>query len=132
MLLDFSQKSELLGLARIARALQTVAAPLGVDSFLMGAAARDLMVLQAHGIEVRRATEDVDSAVMVRDWNAYEALRSGLIAAGRFSPRQGPALHRLRHESGLPLDIVPFGGVERQTVPLLGRPIKARCSIALV
>lgn len=50
---------------------------------------------------------------MVRDWQAYDALRSALIESGEFSARPGPATHRLRHGSGLPLDIVPFGGVER-------------------
>jgi predicted nucleotidyltransferase len=67
----------------------------------------------AHGIEPTRATEDVDFATMVRDWQAYDALRTALIASGEFSARPGPATHRLRHTNGLPLDIVPFGGIER-------------------
>ena len=48
MSLDFSRKTELLGLARMVRDLQAVAEPLGVEFFLMGAAARDLMVIHAH------------------------------------------------------------------------------------
>lgn len=114
MSLDFSQKAELLGLAHVVRALQAVAGLLGVEFFLMGAAARDLMVQHAHGVVARRATEDVDFAVMVPDWKAYEVLRSGLIAGGEFSAHPGRATHRLRHASGLPLDIIPFGGVEQQ------------------
>ncbi len=110
---DFSDKAELLGLARLVRALRRVAEPLGVEFFMIGAAARDLMVRYAHGVETSRATQDADFAVMVRDWSTYEALRSGLIARGEFSARSGPATHRLRHASGYPLDIVPFGGVER-------------------
>lgn len=113
MSLDFSAKPELRGLAQVAGALQAVAAPLGVEFFLMGAAARDLILRHAHGIEASRATEDVDFAVMVRDWQAYDTLRTALIASGAFSARPGPAMHRLRHTSGLPLDIVPFGGVEQ-------------------
>jgi predicted nucleotidyltransferase len=113
MSLDFSAIPELHGLARVVSALQSVAAPLGVEFFLMGAAARDLILRHAHGIEAPRATEDVDFAVMVRDWQVYDALRTALIASGEFSARPGPATHRLRHMSGLPLDIVPFGGVEQ-------------------
>ena len=113
MSFDFSAKPELRGLARVAGALQAVTAPLGVEFFLVGAAARDLVLRHAHGIEAPRATEDVDFAVMVRDWRVYDALRTALIASGAFSARPGPATHRLRHTSGLPLDIVPFGGVER-------------------
>jgi predicted nucleotidyltransferase len=49
---------------------------------------------------------------MVSDWKGYESLRAALIASGDFSPRSSPAAHKLRHASGLPLDIVPFGGIE--------------------
>jgi predicted nucleotidyltransferase len=113
-LLDLSNKPELNGLSRLVRDLRAVAQPLGIPFFLMGAAARDLMVHHAHGIQARRGTEDADFAVMVPDWGTYQDLRSALIASGEFSPRPGPATHRLRHVSGMPLDIVPFGGIERR------------------
>ncbi len=110
---DFSQKTELKPLALVVSALQSVAQPAGIDFFLMGAAARDLMLRYAHNIEPSRQTEDVDFAVMLRDWEAFATLRAALIASGEFHERPGPATHRLRHRSGLPLDIVPFGGIER-------------------
>ena len=110
---DFSQKAELKPLALVVSALQSVAQPAGIDFFLMGAAARDLMLRYAHNIEPGRQTEDVDFAVMLRDWEAFAALRGALIASGDFHERPGPATHRLRHRGGLPLDIVPFGGIER-------------------
>jgi predicted nucleotidyltransferase len=113
MSLDFSGKNDLIGLARLVRALQVVADPRGIDFFLMGAAARDLMLRHAHGISAARLTEDADFAVMVRDWSAYDDLRAGLMAGGEFTARPGPATHRLRHRGGSALDIVPFGGVER-------------------
>jgi predicted nucleotidyltransferase len=112
MSLDFSTRPELDGLALVVRAVQAAAEPAGIDFCLTGAAARDLMTRYAHGIEPSRLTEDLDFAVMVRDWEAYGRLRETLIASGEFSPRPGPATHRLRHVSGLPLDIVPFGGIE--------------------
>lgn len=111
--LDFSQKRDLLPLAHVTSALQTVTVPAGVDFFLMGAAARDLMLRHAYNIEPQRLTEDVDFAVMVPDWENFEALRSSLVASGHFVSRTGPATHRLRFKDGLPLDIVPFGGIER-------------------
>lgn len=110
---NFSQKPELKPLALVVSALQSVAQPAGIDFFLMGAAARDLMLRYAHNIEPGRQTEDVDFAVMLRDWEAFATLRTALIASGEFHERLGPATHRLRHRTGLPLDIVPFGGIER-------------------
>lgn len=113
MSLDFSQKTDLLPLAQVVGALQRVAQPMAVDFFLMGAAARDVMLRYGHNIEPGRQTRDVDFAVMVPDWASFEALRVALIKGGDFLERPGPATHRLRHQSGLPLDIVPFGGIER-------------------
>lgn len=110
---DFSLKPELAPLAGIVKALKTVAAPLGSEFFLTGAAARDLTLHHAYAVPVGRQTEDVDFAVMVNDWNAFTTLRQALIDSGEFTPRPGPATHRLRHRTGLPLDIVPFGAIER-------------------
>lgn len=109
---DFSLKSELKPLALVVRSLQEVAQPAGIDFFLLGAAARDLMLRHAHNIEPSRQTEDVDFAVMLRDWSAFAILRAALITSGEFYERPGPATHRLRHRGGLPLDIIPFGGIE--------------------
>lgn len=112
MSLDFSHKADLVPLAQVVGSLQRVAGPMAVDFFLMGAAARDVMLRHGHHIEPVRQTEDVDFAVMVQDWEIFAALRTALIEGGEFSERAGPATHRLRHQSGLPLDIVPFGGIE--------------------
>jgi predicted nucleotidyltransferase len=121
---DFSQKPDLFPLAEVVQAVQMAATPLGIEFFLMGAAARDLLLLHAHGIE-GRGTEDIDFAVMVGDWDAYESLRDALIKSGQFSARPGPALHRLRHRSGPPLDMIPFGGVERADRTIAWPPDKA-------
>lgn len=110
---DFSQKLDLISLATVVQALQEVAQAHGIDYFLMGAAARDLMLQHAHNIAPSRLTEDVDFAVNVPDWPSFESLRTALLGSGQFSGIPGPAIHKLRHKaSGIPLDIVPFGGIE--------------------
>jgi predicted nucleotidyltransferase len=110
---DFSLKAELAPLAGVVKALEAVTTVIGTEFFLTGAAARDLTLHHAHGVPVGRQTEDVDFAVMVNDWNAFIRLRQALIDSGEFTPRPGSATHRLRHRAGLPLDIVPFGAIER-------------------
>lgn len=110
---DFSGNADLVPLARVANALRVAAVPPGIGFFLMGAAARELMMRFAHGIDTSRATHDADFAVMVRDWAAYEGLHAALVSSGEFIAQPGPALHRLRHSGGLAVDIVPFGGIER-------------------
>ena len=113
MLFDLSAKLELKPLAEVVSPLQLEAAKLGAPLFLMGAAARDVMLLQVYGIDTQRLTEDMDFGVMVRDWAIFESLRKALLASEAFEARSKDATHKLWHRSGHPLDIVPFGAVER-------------------
>ena len=111
---DFSSNSDLAPLARVVNALQAATARLQMDFFLMGAAARDLWLTHAYGIDIKRQTEDVDFAVMLEDWKSFDTLRESLLAGGEFIGRPGPATHSLFHRpTSWPLDIVPFGGIER-------------------
>lgn len=114
MLFNLSAKLDLQPLAQVVRPLQAVAAARDVAFFLMGAAARDVMLLHVHGVDTQRRTEDMDFGVMVQDWVAFESLRQALIDGGEFEAVSNDATHKLRHtRSNYPLDIVPFGGVER-------------------
>jgi predicted nucleotidyltransferase len=113
MSFDFSHKLDLVPLATVVQALQVIAQPLEIGYFLMGAAARDLMLQHAHNITPSRLTEDVDFAVSVPAWPSFESLRTALLGSNQFSGRPGPAIHKLRHRvTELPLDVVPFGGIE--------------------
>lgn len=106
--LDLSDRAVLGPLARLIAAVRTAASE--TPLLLVGAAARDLFLLHAHGIVLHRATEDTDLALAVRSWDEFLRLREALIAAGRFTG-DGP-LHRLWHGDQR-VDIIPFGGVER-------------------
>lgn len=114
MSFDFTNRPELSSLALVVSALEGVAAPLGCDYCVIGATARDLSLHYAYGLDVPRATEDVDFSVMVRDWDAFTSLRDSLIGSGAFAERGGVATHKLRHvATKLLIDVVPFGGIER-------------------
>ena len=78
---------------------------MGCDYCVIGATARDLSLHYAHGIDIRRATEDVDISVMVRDWDAFTRLRAGLTGSGAFAERDEAVIHKLRHVgTKLPID----------------------------
>jgi predicted nucleotidyltransferase len=108
-LLDFSRRSELGLHAAVIAKVQAAAAALAVEPLIVGAFARDLHLTFAHGIPVLRQTEDVDLAIAIRDWAMFDELRAGLLASGSFE--ESPVAHRLRH-GAIPIDLVPFGGVE--------------------
>ena len=122
MLFNFSNKPDLQPLADVVQPLQEAAAILDAPLFLMGAAARDVMLLHAYGIKTERLTQDMDFGVMVNDWAAFDALRVALISDGQFEARSKEATHKLWHRSGRPLDIVPFGGVEKPNRTLAWPP----------
>jgi predicted nucleotidyltransferase len=74
--------------------------------------ARDLLPYYAHGIRTARATEDVDLALAVADWNDFERLRESLLTSGSFEPHPKVA-HKLLYRRRMEVDFIPFGGVER-------------------
>jgi predicted nucleotidyltransferase len=110
-LLDFSQRRELALHASIVADVEAAAAPLGLAPLIVGAFARDLLLLYGHGIETQRQTEDLDFALAVPDWTAFEALQQRLILSGSFRV-SATAAHRLWHRNDFPIDLVPFGSVE--------------------
>jgi predicted nucleotidyltransferase len=106
--LDLSDRAVLGSLARLLSAVRRAAddTPL----LLVGAAARDILLVHAHGIAMQRATEDTDLALAVRDWKAFLRVRKALLASGTFTA-EGPAQRLWFGDQRL--DIMPFGGVER-------------------
>lgn len=109
-MLDFSQRPELGLHAQVIAEVQVVADALGVRPLIVGAFARDLHLVHAHQIPVVRQTEDIDLALALDSWSAFEQLRARLMASGRFAETK--SAHRLRC-GALPIDLVPFGLVER-------------------
>lgn len=86
---------------------------LGIGVFVGGAMARDIMLTHVYGQAVRRATRDVDIGLYIDSWERFTALKDRLAATGAFFAVQGKShrMHYLR-PGGIPLDLIPFGGVE--------------------
>lgn len=98
------------------RAIDNVARELGLPYVVAGAMARDIVLTNVFGIETARATQDVDFAVAVRDWEQFKIIQDRLIATGQFSPSE-KIVQRIHYRSQkntatYPVDIIPFRGVE--------------------
>jgi predicted nucleotidyltransferase len=87
-----------------------IAAQNNLPFFIIGATARDLIFEHAYGIKAPRATKDIDLAVQVANWQDFERLKSQLMATGKFTGDKQS--QRLRYHDVIPVDIVPFGGIE--------------------
>lgn len=100
----------------ILRRVDVAARELGIDYFVGGALARDLILHHVFGKETGRATRDVDLGIYIDAWLMLDALKTKLVGEGGFSI-QPKFAHRLIYQAredrfGIPLDLLPFGGVE--------------------
>src|ERR1041384_720135 len=79
--------------------------------FIVGAQARDLLLQYAYDLPVLRATNDIDFGIVVESWDEFTELRDSLVAGEKFQSHR-TMRQRLVHESGLLVDLVPFGDLE--------------------
>lgn len=112
-MLDVSDWPELRLHGAVFAEIAAAARSLEIDPLIVGAFARDLHLQYAHRIAVVRQTADVDVALAVADWTGFQTLKKRLIDSGAFAASDRAA-HALTHRAGLPLDLVPFGNVERR------------------
>lgn len=82
---------------------------LGIPFLVIGASARDLILHHVHGIEVTRATGDIDFAIQVAAWSEFQELKNRLLDMNFTESHQK---RRLVSPFGIPVDIVPFGAIE--------------------
>jgi predicted nucleotidyltransferase len=85
-------------LIMLIRTLDQVAMQLGIPYFVIGATARDILIEHVHGLETTRATRDIDFAVAVSSWEAFDRLKEQLIETGEF--QSGGQSHRLTFGEG--------------------------------
>jgi predicted nucleotidyltransferase len=101
------------GVLRVIAAVQAGAQAQGVEPMLVGAAARDLLLVHVYGQRVRRATKDVDFAVALASWEAFEQLQARLVRDHGFadepSQKQRLTFTAEGEGAGTTIDLVPFG-----------------------
>lgn len=96
-----------------------VIAGLDMPYVVVGATARDLVLHYGHGARIQRATHDVDFAIEVPDWSAFEALKGALCEQGF---RTTTAQHRFISPVDTVVDVVPFGNLEDEQASIAWPP----------
>ncbi len=108
--MDLRSRAELEYLGDLIGAIHSAAPE--TQWLLVGATARDLLTYYGHGIQVPRATEDVDLGVAVTDWTHFQDIRHRLLESDLFVEVPNVS-HQVRYQSQVRVDLIPFGGVER-------------------
>jgi predicted nucleotidyltransferase len=113
-------------LVDILKRIDAVAREQGIDYFVGGAMARDLILLHVFGKDTGRATRDLDLGICIDEWNKLAAFKASLIHGGNFTEQKKVA-HRLTYRQalnsfGIPVDLLPFGGVENANATIAWPP----------
>jgi len=102
-----------LGLVELYSDINRHAKALGIDYLVVGAMARDLVLVHGFGSEIERGTKDVDFGINVASWDEFNALTKRLLAADYNADKN--RAHRLYYMGGSDheweIDIVPFGEI---------------------
>lgn len=111
---------------RILEAVCAVTSELGLDCFVVGATARDILLTHVFNIPPGRATRDVDFAIAVESWDQFAAIKQALEKAAGFIS-SSKMMQRLDFNDGTmkisyPVDLIPFGGVEQTAGKLFWPP----------
>lgn len=97
------------------RALDPIARAAHCEYFVAGATARDLILVNVHGMRPGRATHDIDFGIAVESWDQFTRLKEHLVVTGAFTSDRR-ALQRLIYSNqaagfSIPVDLIPFRGI---------------------
>lgn len=81
------------------------------DFFVIGATARDILIRQLVNISSGRKTRDLDLAIAIPNWEAFEKVKQTLLAHGF---QKDIKMRQRFYDGDYELDIVPYGGIEKE------------------
>lgn len=101
----------LTGLVELYHEIEKHSHDLAIPYLIVGATARDIVLVHGYGAAIERGTRDIDFGIQVRTWQQFEKLKARLIESG-FAPDK-EKVHQLTttDSEGMPweIDIIPFG-----------------------
>lgn len=84
----------------------------GMNYYIIGATARDIVFSALHAQGSMRKTFDLDIAIAISDWKAFDKISEDLCSQGHFEKSKDQK-QRFRYKGVYELDIVPFGEVAK-------------------
>lgn len=118
-LLDLSGKIDSVKVSALIQ-IKRITSKERIPFFVIGATARDILLEAAHGLASKRATMDVDIAVLVESWDQFEHVKKTLTQCSNFEAAK--QIQRIIFEGQLPVDIVPFGELSEANNEILWPP----------
>lgn len=103
------------GIVAIYRDVHAIASQLDIPCLVVGATARDLILVYGFGASIERGTRDIDFGIKIRTWDDFYRMSHRLKIHGFVQDRQIQHRFHRTDADGLPweIDIVPFGFAEQ-------------------
>lgn len=111
--MDLTISSEKIGnplLVELLRKLTDSFSKMDKEFYVIGATARDIVMQQLLDTESKRRTRDLDIAMAIPDWDAFEQVKQSLIVDGFEKSRD---MQQRFYYGEYELDIVPYGVVAK-------------------
>jgi predicted nucleotidyltransferase len=111
--MNYNISSKQLGyplLKDLLKELKTFFSGIGVDFYIIGATARDIILSNLHDLTPERKTEDLDIAIAISDWNQFQFIEENLPKKEGFE-KSKEQKQRFIYKGIYVIDIVPFGDV---------------------
>ena len=101
------------GLVEVYGRIQRVAIALDIPLLIIGATARDIILVHGYNAAIERGTRDVDFGLEVPSWEHYQKMRDALIESGFTAhPKKTHQLNTTDNDGlSWEIDLIPFGGV---------------------
>tara|TARA_R110002072_G_scaffold299416_2_gene475031 strand:- start:1062 stop:1937 length:876 start_codon:yes stop_codon:yes gene_type:complete len=116
------------GIVPLYRAIDEATTALGIRYLVVGAMARDLVLVYGFNAGIERGTRDVDFGIQVNSWEDFQTLKDALLNQGFTEDEKsgeqrliGPDKWDLSLDS---LDLVPFGGIQDDNANISWPPNK--------
>ena len=83
----------------------------GQDFFVIGATARDILIRQLVGISSGRKTRDLDLAIAIPNWKAFDDITQTLLSHG-FTKEE--KMYQRFYYGAYEMDVVPYGDITKE------------------
>ena len=96
----------------VLRYIQDATKKMGVSYLVIGGKAIDLLLHNVHGLPTYRPTIDMDFIIALGSWKKFDYLKNLMLETGNFRIDSNK-YHRLIYKGEMPIDLLPFGKLEK-------------------
>lgn len=101
------------GIVDLFKDIDAVTKKLSIDYLIIGATARDIVLVHGFNAKIERGTKDIDFGIYVSRWEDFNAIKTELSALGYIKDAEITHRFHRKQSDGLvwEMDIIPFGAI---------------------